>query len=93
MGYLPGFLPLIAIAVTSLGLACALACNGSSCPVRVYWGRRLFILIFLLVAASCVVMPIIWPRGVLPSCLAMGTLFLGMLWHPSTPVEENDLTR
>lgn len=92
MGYLPGMIPLLAIAATALGLACALACNGSRCPVRIYWGRRLFLLIFMLVAAACVVMPVIWPRGVLPCGLAMGTLFLGMLWHPMTPAEESEMT-
>jgi len=91
VGNYPGLIPLLAIAVTALGLAGALACNGSSCPIRVYWGRRLFLLIFMIVAASCVAMPYIWPRGVLPSCFAMGTLFLGMLWHPSTPSEENEI--
>lgn len=92
MDYLPDLIPIIAFVVTVLGLAGALACNSSSCPVRVCWGRRIYLLNFILVAAACFIMAIIWPRGVLPSCLAMAALFLGMLWHPSTPVEEGDLT-
>lgn len=88
--YLSSLVPVIAIIATIVGLCCALLCNASSCPLRVYWGRRLYLLIFLLLAFSCFGMALLWPRGVLPSCLSIGTLFLGMLWQPTTPVEEMD---
>lgn len=88
---LPVLMPVFAFIATTLGLMGALIANCSRCPVSICWGRRLYLLIFLLVAASCLTMAMSWPRGVLPSCLAMAALFLAMLWHPSTPMEEGEV--
>ena len=90
MDYLATLIPIAAIVLSVLGLISVLACNGSHCPIRIYWGRFLYLLIFGVVASSCFVMAMLWPRGVLPTCLAMAVLFLGMLWTSSTPIEEND---
>ena len=92
MGYLPNLIPVLAIVVTAMGLLCALVTNSSRCPIRVYWGRRLFLLIFLLLACACFAMALLWPRGVLPACLAMATLFVSILWTHTSEWEmiEND---
>lgn len=90
VSYLSSLVPVIAIVVTILGLLSVLATNGSNCPNRVYWGRRLYLLIFMLVAVSCLVMAVTWPRGVLPMSLAIAALFMAMLWHPTTPIEDGD---
>ena len=85
-------MPVLAFVATVLGLTCAFLANHSHCATSVCWGRRLYLLIFLLVSVGCVTMAMSWPRGVLPSCLAMGALFLAMLWHPATPMEQDDVT-
>ena len=88
--YLSSIIPVAAISVTIIGLLTVLLTNGSPCPTRVYWGRRLYLVIFTLAATGCFVMAVTWPRGVLPMSLAMAFLFMAMLWHPSTPIEDND---
>lgn len=88
--YLSSLVPVIAIIVTILGLITVLATNGSRCPNKVYWGRRFYLLIFMLLAGACLVMALTWPRGILPMSLAISALFMAMLWHPLTPVEDGD---
>jgi hypothetical protein len=80
MGSLPTLIPLVALIATGLGLFNVVTTNLSHCPVRACWARRCFVVVFLTVAASCILMSMTWQRGVLPFGLAMAVLFLGVLW-------------
>jgi len=73
-----------------LGLLNIVTTNSSRCPVRACWARRCFVLVFLAVAASCIVMSITWPRGVVPFGMAIAVLFLGVLWPQRSSVPEVD---
>lgn len=90
MGLLPTLIPIAALVATGLGLFNVVMTNASRCPVWACWSRRCFVLVFLAVAVSCVVMAVSWPRGVLPFGLAMAVLFLGVLWPQRMGVIENE---